>query len=88
MVYQNFSLVLSQYVDMPRTSKQTLQALGKKLRKLRKEHDLTQEKLAEQLRISTVYVGFLEAGKGSPSLKLLMKISRKFNVKVEDLFHR
>lgn len=73
---------------MSKTRSETLRALGKKLRKLRTDNDLTQEQLAEQLRISTVYVGFLEAGKGSPSLKLLMKIARKFNVKVEDLFHR
>lgn len=73
---------------MPKTKSQTLKALGKKIRKLRKENGLTQEQLAEQLRVSTVYVGFLEAGKGSPSLKLLMKVSRKFGVKVEDLFHR
>ncbi len=73
---------------MPKTKRQTLKALGKKIKKLRKEQALTQEKLAEQLRISTVYVGFLEAGKGSPSLKLLMKISRRFKVRVEDLFHR
>ncbi len=64
-----------------------MRAIGKKLKKLRREHGLTQEKLAEQLRISTVYVGFLEAGKGSPSLKLLMKNSRKFNVKIEDLIY-
>ena len=74
--------------DMAKTKQETLKALGKKIKKLRKDNELTQEKLAEQLRISTVYVGFLEAGKGSPSLKLLMKISRKFGVKVEDLFHR
>lgn len=73
---------------MPKTRQQTLKALGRKIKKLRKENGLTQEQLAEQLRISTVYVGFLEAGKGSPSLKLLMKISRKFKVRVEDLFHR
>jgi len=73
---------------MAKTKQETLKALGKKIKSLRKENGLTQEKLAEQLRISTVYVGFLEAGKGSPSLKLLMKISRKFKVKVEDLFHR
>lgn len=73
---------------MSKTRQQTLKALGKKIKKLRKDNGLTQEQLAEQLRISTVYVGFLEAGKGSPSLKLLMKISRKFKVKVEDLFHR
>ena len=81
-------MVTSQYKGMPKTRNETLKALGKKIKKLRKENNLTQEELAEQLRISTVYVGFLEAGKGSPSLKLLMKISRKFKVKVEDLFHR
>ncbi|KKQ92239.1 MAG: Transcriptional regulator, XRE family [Candidatus Woesebacteria bacterium GW2011_GWB1_39_10] len=74
--------------DMAKTKQETLKALGKKIKSLRKENGLTQEKLAEQLRISIVYVGFLEAGKGSPSLKLLMKISRKFKVRVEDLFHR
>ena len=73
---------------MPRTTSQTQKTLGKKIRKLRKQQGLTQEKLAEQLRISTVYVGYIEQGKGRPSLKLLMKISRKFGVKVEDLFHR
>ncbi|HSV94742.1 MAG TPA: helix-turn-helix transcriptional regulator [Spirochaetia bacterium] len=73
---------------MPKTKQQTLLALGKKLRSLRKTSGLTQEKLAEQLKISTVYIGYLEAGKGSPSLKLLMKISRKFGLRVEDLFHR
>ena len=73
---------------MPKTSSQTLKALGKKVKKLRKENNITQEKLAEQLRISTVYMGYIERGKGQPSLKLLMKIARKFNVKVEDLFHR
>jgi len=35
-----------------------------------------------------VYMGFIEQGRESPSLKLLMKIARRFNVKVEDLFHR
>ena len=74
--------------DMAKTKQETLKALGKKIKSLRKENGLTQEKLAEQLRISIVYVGFLEAGKGSQSLKLLMKISRKFKVRVEDLFHR
>lgn len=73
---------------MPRTANQTVKTLGRKIRKLRKEKELTQEQLAEQLRISTVYVGYIEQGKGRPSLKLLMKIARKFGVRVEDLFHR
>ncbi|HUW21142.1 MAG TPA: helix-turn-helix domain-containing protein [Candidatus Bathyarchaeia archaeon] len=73
---------------MPKTSKETLRTLGKKVQKLRKQNNLTQEELAHQLGISRVYMGFIEQGRESPSLKLLMRISRKFKVKVEDLFHR
>lgn len=78
--YHNFS--------MPKTSAQTLKALGKKVQKLRKEMGLSQEELAHQLGISRVYMGFIEQGRETPSLKLLMKMSRKFGVRVEDLFHR
>jgi len=73
---------------MPKTKDETLRALGKKVQKLREESNLTQEDLAYQLGISRVYMGYIEQGRESPSLKLLMKISRKFKVKVEDLFHR
>lgn len=73
---------------MLKTSKQTLKTLGKKVQKLRKENHLSQEEFAHQLGISRVYMGFIEQGRESPSLKLLMKIARKFEVKVEDLFHR
>lgn len=73
---------------MPKTTDETLKSLGRKVQKLRKEQNLTQEELAYQLGISRVYMGFIEQGRESPSLKLLMKISRKFGVKVEDLFHR
>lgn len=75
---------------MPKTNSETLKSLGKKIQKLRGEQKLTQEELAHQLGISRVYMGYIEQGRFnmSPSLKLLMKISRKFNVKVENLFHR
>jgi len=73
---------------MPKTKEETLKSLGKKVQKLRLEQNLTQEDFAHQLGISRVYMGYIEQGRFSPSLKLLMKISRKFKVKVEDLFHR
>jgi len=73
---------------MSKTSTQTLKSLGKKVQKLRKESGYSQEELAHQLGISRVYMGFIEQGRETPSLKLLMKISRKFKLKVEDLFHR
>lgn len=73
---------------MSKTTSETLKSLGKKVQKLRREQNLTQEELAHELGISRVYMGYIEQGRESPSLKLLMKMSRKFNVKVEDLFHR
>lgn len=73
---------------MSKTTSETLKSLGKKVQKLRREQNLTQEDLAHELGISRVYMGYIEQGRFSPSLKLLMKISRKFKVRVEDLFHR
>lgn len=73
---------------MPKTTSETLKSLGKKVQKLRQEQNLTQEDLAHQLGISRVYMGYIEQGRESPSLKLLMKMARKFDVRVEDLFHR
>ncbi|MCL4390144.1 MAG: helix-turn-helix domain-containing protein [Patescibacteria group bacterium] len=73
---------------MPRKNNRTLEKLGTKIRKLRKNTKLTQEELAGDLDISRVYMGYIEQGRESPSLKLLMKMARKFKVKVEDLFHR
>lgn len=73
---------------MPRTKDETLRALGKKIKKLRKIMDVSQEELAHQLSISRVYMGFIEQGRESPSLKLLLRMSRKFGVKVEELFVR
>jgi len=73
---------------MPRTKKETLKALGKKIQKLRKQMGVSQDKFAVLMNISRVYVGFIEQGRYSPSLKLLMKMARKFGVKVEELFKR
>ncbi|PIR91495.1 hypothetical protein COU02_00200 [bacterium (Candidatus Gribaldobacteria) CG10_big_fil_rev_8_21_14_0_10_37_46] len=33
-------------------------------------------------------MGYIEQGRESPSLRLLMKLSKKFRVKLENLFHR
>ena len=73
---------------MPKTTKQTLKTLGKKIQKLRKEKGLSQEEFAGQLHISRNYMGFIEQNRETPSLKLLIKIARRLNVKVEDLFHQ
>lgn len=73
---------------MPKSKAKTLKTLGKKVQKLRKQQKISQEEFAHRLGISRTYMGYIEQGRESPSLKLLMKISRKFGVKIEDLFQR
>ncbi len=73
---------------MQRTPHKTIKVLGKKIQKLRKQKGMSQEELAEKLGFSRVYMGYIEQGRESPSLKLVIKLAKKLGVKVEDLFHR
>jgi putative transcriptional regulator len=57
-----------------------------RLKVFRAMHDLTQEALAEQLRVTRQTVISIENGKYDPSLPLAFSIARFFNVKIEDIF--
>jgi len=61
------------------------QITGKNIRRLREEKNLTQEKLAEMVEVSGSYIGYLERGKQSPSLKLLGKIAEALGVQPDTL---
>jgi len=63
-----------------------LKALGKKIQKLRKQKRLSQEELADMVRISRVHMGYIEQGLRSPSLKVLTKISKVLGVDISELF--
>ena len=56
------------------------------LKRLRKQHKMTQEKLAGQLDISVSYLSEIENGKKNPSLKVLKKTADCFGCPVKDLF--
>jgi transcriptional regulator with XRE-family HTH domain len=58
-----------------------LAAFGTRLRKLRKERDLSQEKLAEMADLHRNYVGNLERGKSNVSLLTIVKLAHCLNVK-------
>lgn len=58
---------------------------GKRLQKLRKEKELTQEQLAEKTRLSTTFIGLLEVGMRKPSFKSLEKIAKALNVSVKEI---
>ena len=73
---------------MARITVKTRAQLGIKIQRLRKEKSLTQEDLAEEVKISRTHMGHIEQGRKSPSLELLERLSRALKVKLSDLFQR
>jgi len=49
-------------------------------------YDLTQEALAEKLRVTRQTIISIEKGKYDPSLELAFKMANLFGVKIEDIF--
>ena len=60
--------------------------VGLKVRRYRKEKDLTQEKLAEKTGISVDFLSLIERGKNAPSFETLEKIAKALGVPVKELF--
>lgn len=54
--------------------------LGKQIRLLRIKRSLRQEDMAEKLGITSTYLSKIENCRKEPTLKLLMKIAKEFNV--------
>ena len=54
--------------------------IGTRIRLARRDAGLTQEKLAEKIGVSTVFVSQLESGSRAPGLETLVKLSRGFPV--------
>ena len=57
-----------------------------KLKVFRAVHDLTQEDLAREIGVTRQTINAIEKKKYNPSLELAFKLSRLFEVKIEDLF--
>ncbi len=60
--------------------------IGEKIRKLRKQSGLTQEKLADYLGVSFQAVSKWESGAASPDISFLVPIARLFGVSIDELF--
>ena len=58
---------------------------GKRLRELRLERGVSQEKLAEMANLHRNYVGVLERGVQSASLDAICKLARALKVKPAEL---
>lgn len=57
-----------------------------RLEEIRKEHGITQEELANILKVSRQTIGSLENGRYNPSIILAFKIAKYFNLTIEDIF--
>jgi putative transcriptional regulator len=60
--------------------------LKNNLPEIREKFSYTQEKLAQKMKTSRQTVISIEKGRYDPSLSLAIRISRHFNMKVEDIF--
>lgn len=57
-----------------------------RIKVFRAMHDLTQEALANEMRVTRQTILAIEKGKYDPSLDLAFKIARYFGVTVEEVF--
>lgn len=59
---------------------------GKRMRKFRRNKDLTQEKLAELVGVSVDFISLIERGLSSPSFETIQKLSEILEVKYQEFF--
>jgi transcriptional regulator with XRE-family HTH domain len=60
--------------------------LGQNLKTYRKSYGLTQAELAEKVGVTQQYIGFLENEYRTPSLQMLIGISKALEIEIPVLF--
>lgn len=74
---------------MPNLSQQrqhpALVSLGEAIRRIRKKHGISQEKLALMSEVDRSYVGRIERGDNNVAALTLIKIAQALNVSLKDL---
>ena len=61
-------------------------SIGKRIKFLRENSGLTQEKLAEKTGLSLDFIGKIEVNINEPGLRSLIKIANALDVHVKELF--
>ena len=60
--------------------------LGKNIRKLRLQKNLTQETVSLEANVSRSHIAMIEAGKRDITVSTLFQISRALNVNLQEIF--
>jgi transcriptional regulator with XRE-family HTH domain len=68
---------------MARTNAQ--QKLGKKIRELRHDAELSQERLGEMTGLDRTYISGIERGVRNPSIRNIEKLAKALKVRVSEL---
>lgn len=80
------ALELRRFLHMKRGEEMFVKLDHEKLRRLRKENKISQEKLAKIAKISTDYLHDMEVGEAdNPTISVLYPICRELGVTVEEL---
>lgn len=66
--------------------KEHLSLFASKVKQLREERGLSQEKLAAKAGLHRTYIGMVERQERNPSLSCIYKIAKGLNVDIKDLF--
>lgn len=66
--------------------KTSLIKIGKNIQKIRKSNGYTQEKLAEEIKVSVRYISDIEQDKSKPSYEVLIKICNVFQISLDQVF--
>ncbi len=59
---------------------------GKKIKELRRKHNLTQANLAELVNVDNKHISCIESGKSFPSADLIERLAQALKVEPKDLF--
>ena len=59
--------------------------IGKFIKQIREEHNLTQKELADKLGVTFQAVSKWENGKNVPDIGILKQISEEFHINVDDI---
>ena len=60
--------------------------MDNRLRQIRQQHGLSQQKLADALGVSRQTVISIEKGRYHPSLPLAFQLAERFSCRIEDIF--
>ena len=84
---QPLEIILLSCKDTNKRRKQMNKKLAENLKKIRKDYNLSQEQLAEELKVSRQAISKWESGNTYPEMEKILQICNRFNLDINDLLN-